>query len=139
MTPSDEIHTQLLRITKARTGLDAEEARYIVAAERAQIHLGFGCVTVVEYLERFHGYRRKDAVERVRVAQKLELLPDLMRALESGTLKWSAVRELTRIVKPHTEDEWIEEALGKSVHQIEAMVAGRKPGDRPPDERHPEL
>ncbi len=40
-------------------------------------------------------------------------------------------RELTRVALAETEAEWLEVARGKTVHQLEALVAGKNPGDTP--------
>ena len=57
--------------------------------------LGFG--TFAEYVERLLGYRPRWTSERLRVAEALELLPELDQALRDGAVSWSAVRELTRV------------------------------------------
>jgi hypothetical protein len=58
-------------------------------------------------------------------------LPLLGRALDSGSLGWSAVRELTRVAVADTEREWLELAQGKTVRQLEELVAGKELGDEP--------
>src|SRR5262249_20188940 len=60
-------------------------------------------------------------------------------ALENGELAHSAVRELSRVAVPDTEEDWLEAARGKSLREIEAIVSGHKPGDRPTDETEPRL
>jgi len=77
--------------------------------------------------------------ERVRVAEALETLPVLTTALEQGKLSWSAVRELTRVANPRTEQEWLRAASGRTLREVERCVAGRKPGDRPEDPADPAL
>jgi hypothetical protein len=71
------------------------------------------------------------------VAEALEELPVLARALKDGNLLWSAVRELTRVATPETERQWLEVAQGKSVRQLEELVAGRRRGDPPTSASHP--
>ena len=69
--------------------------------------------------------------EKLRVAEGIEELPAIAQALASGMLNWSAVRELTRVAVPETESAWLDAARGKTVHQLEALVAGKSPGDEP--------
>ena len=69
--------------------------------------------------------------EKLRVAEALEGLPELDRALRDGELNWSAVRELTRVATLTTEQSWISAARGRTVRDVEKLVSGRKPGDRP--------
>jgi hypothetical protein len=58
-------------------------------------------------------------------------LPAIARALESGTLSWSAIREVTRVAVPETAAAWLEIARGKTIRQLEDLVAGKHPGDTP--------
>ena len=104
-----------------------------------QLWRRLGYVHMGEYLEREMGYGPQVGAERLRVARELGALPEMEARLTAGELSYSAVRELTRIATSETEQAWLDEARGKSLRQIEAMVAGRKRGDRPSDPTTPEL
>src|ERR1043165_4205299 len=131
-------HEALSRLARARTAADAEEGRWLLAALRsaAHVHLGFG--TFGEYVERLFGYKPRSTQEKLRVAEALEELPAIARALETGELNWSAARELTRVAVAETEGEWLEVARGKTVHQLEALVVGKSPGDKPGSTTQPD-
>ncbi|MCA9679532.1 MAG: HNH endonuclease, partial [Myxococcales bacterium] len=73
----------------------------------------------------------------LRVATALQTLPKIADALARGAQSYSAVRELTRVGRDDTEAAWLTAAAGKTVHEIEAMVAGRRPGDLPGAEVDP--
>jgi len=124
-------HEALSCLAKKRAALDAEEGRWLLVALRtaAHVHLGFG--TFGEYVERLFGYKPRSTQEKLRVAEALEELPATAAELESGALSWSAVRELTRVAIGETEQSWIEAARGKTVHQLEALVAGKERGATP--------
>jgi putative endonuclease len=124
-------HEALSRLARTRAAADAEEGRWLLAALRsaAHVHLGFG--SFGEYAERLFGYTARSTQEKLRVAEALEELPAIARALEGGELNWSAVRELTRVAVASTEREWLKTARGRTVHQLEALVAGKLPGDSP--------
>jgi hypothetical protein len=92
-----------------------------------------------EYLERELGYSPQVAIERLRVAHALADLPQIEASLGAGHLAFSAVRELTRVATADTERDWLEKARGKNLRQIEAMVSGKKRGDRPEDPSNPDL
>jgi hypothetical protein len=126
-------HQELSRLAKERAAADAEEGRWLIAALRsaAHVHLGFG--SFAEYVERLFGYKPRSTQEKLRVAEALEQLPELATQLELGAVSWSAVRELTRVAVRETEDEWLSAAKGKTVRQLEELVAGKLPGDRPMD------
>ncbi|CAN5902408.1 hypothetical protein BH11MYX2_BH11MYX2_29540 [soil metagenome] len=127
------VHEQLLSIAQRRGALDAEEARWLREAERLQIWKPFAMVNMVDYLERVVGYAPRTAQERLRVARALANLPELTEALRSGELPHSAIKELARVATPATERAWREAAQDKNVRQIEELVAGHRPGDRPED------
>jgi hypothetical protein len=126
-----QAHEMLSRLARTRALADAEEGRWLLAALRsaAHVHLGFGGFS--EYVQRLFGYTARTTQEKLRVAEALEELPAVAQALEGGLLNWSAVLELTRVAVEDTEREWLEAARGKTVHQLEALVAGKLPGDRP--------
>jgi hypothetical protein len=133
------LHQQLRAIVQRRAVLDAEEAQCLREAYATQLWRQLGYVHMGEYLEREMGYGPQVGAERLRVARELGALPQMEARLTAGELAYSAVRELTRIATGETEQAWLEEARGKSLRQIEAMVAGRKRGDRPSDPTTPEL
>jgi len=124
-------HAALSQLAKQSAAADAEEGGWLLAAFRAATHLHLGFGSFHEYVERLFGYKPRTTQEKLRVAAGLEGLPALRAALEEGRLNWSAVRELTRVAVADTEREWLEVATGKSLRQLEELVAGRQPGDSP--------
>jgi hypothetical protein len=127
----------LRSIRQRRAALDAEEARWLRAAEGLQIWRPLGMVSMLDYLERVLGYAPRTAQDRLRVARALGDLPRLTAALTAGELPFSAVRELTRVATPATEVSWVAAAQDKTLRQIEDLVADHRPGDRPDDPPDP--
>ena len=121
-------HTALTRLARERAAADAEEGRWLLVAWRSGTHafLGFGSFS--EYIERLLGYSPRATREKLRVAEALETLPLSARALEQRELTWCAVRELTRVAVNDTEAAWLEAAHGKTIRELELMVAGKQPG-----------
>jgi hypothetical protein len=115
------------------------EAELLRAAERLRGWRDAGCVSLVQLLEHELGLGPKLARERIRVARALAELPALAEALRAGELTYSAVRELTRVAGPQTERDWLEQARGKVLRDVERMVAGRTPGSHPNDPADPNL
>jgi hypothetical protein len=126
-----QAHAALSRLARERASLDAEEGRWLLRALRsaAHVHLGFG--SFLEYVQRLFGYRPRSTQEKIRVAESLETLPHLGRALETGALSWCAVRELTRVAVAETERAWLDAARGKTLRELEMLVASKAPGDTP--------
>lgn len=133
------LHQRLRGIATRRAALDAEEAQCLREADAMQLWRRLGYIHMGEYLERELGYGPHAGGERLRVARELGRLPRIEAGLAAGTLSHSAVRELTRIATADTEAAWLDAVRGKTLRQIEGMVAGRKQGDRPEDPTSPEL
>ena len=124
-------HETLSRLARERAAADAMEGHWLLRARRAQahVHLGFG--SFVSYVEQLFGYTPRSILEKLRVAEALEHLPVSRAALEQGRLGWCALRELTRVAVRETEEAWLQAARGKTVRQLEQLVAGKRPGDAP--------
>ena len=135
----EDVHAQLTQIATRRATLDAEEARWLRRAEALQIWKPLGMVNALDYMERTLGYAPHAAHERLRVARSLGGLPTMERAFSDGRLGFTAVRELTRVVTPTTETAWVAAAVGKTLREIEPMVAEHQPGDLPDDPPTPRL
>ena len=103
----------LRTIARRRAALDANEARWL--REALHIWRPLGMVSALDYMERVLGYGPRAAQERLRVARALGALPQLTAALTGGELPFSAVRELTRVATPATEEAWARAAAGKNL------------------------
>jgi 5-methylcytosine-specific restriction endonuclease McrA len=122
-----------------RAGLDVEEAKWLVIAQRERVHVELGLGSFREYVERVLGYAPHTAIERIRVAEELVKLPALRAALAEGRCSYSALREVTRVATPENEAQWLAAIGGKSARDIEPMVRGRQKGDAPDAPRDPDL
>jgi hypothetical protein len=131
-------HEALSKLRLKRAALDADEGRWLLRAYRAATHVYFGYASFGEYIERLFGLSRRTTEEKLRVAAALEALPELAEALRSGKLNWSVVRELSRVAVPETEHVWIRTVKRKTAREVERMVSGLAPGDKPTDRRRPE-
>lgn len=134
-----EVHAQLLSLRKRRAQLDHEEIVALRQAMRLQIWREVGAASMREYLERVLGYGPRAANERLRVAGALDAMPVLEKALKSGELPYSAIREISRVAISTTEEDWVDACRGKNLRQIEELVSQRAEGDLPDSPKRPEL
>jgi len=134
-----DLDRRLREYVRHRATLDAAEMFDLVRAEQLKLHFHHGFVSMYEYMERLLGYGPHAARERMRVARSLVALPATTAALSRGELSYSAVRELTRVATAETETDWLAQAQGRAVNEIERLVAGHQPGDRPEDPTSPDL
>ena len=135
----ERVHRSLKRIVKARGALDAQECVALREAQKLMLWRAHGCASLVEYMERELGYTARAAIERLRVAKVVEEIPALGEKMEQGALSFSGARELSRVITPETQEEWLGAVEEKNVRQIEELVSGHKPGDRPTDTPDPGL
>src|SRR5512134_623310 len=134
-----EVDRQLRMYAAKRASVDVGEAPWLVACDVNRCYVELGYPTILAYMERVLGYAPMTAKERLRVAHALLELPVTTRALEDTTLCYSAVREISRVVTPETEQAWVAAADGMNVREVEALVAGHRKGDLPGDPKRPEL
>jgi hypothetical protein len=139
-TASDWVraHEALLGMARERAVLDAKEAPALLRARRAAVHVHLGFGSFHQYAEQLFGYSFRTIEDKLRVAEALESLPELARALGSGEVPWCCVRELSRVATAKTEAEWLRAAAGRSVREVERLVAGRQRGDSPADRPRPD-
>jgi hypothetical protein len=122
-----------MRLAAEQAGLDFEQGVWMLRALRSSTHLRLGYASFAEYTGRLFGLSPRLVADKLRVAEALEDLPVLAGALARGVLPWSAVRELARVATPSTEAQWLDDARGKTVREIERRVTGLRAGDRPGD------
>lgn len=131
-------HVALSKLAKERASLDGREAVWLLRAYRARAHWHLGHGSFAEYVERTLGFGPRTTYDRLRTAEVLEHLPQIRQSLSDGDVHWTAVRELARVATSETEAEWLAATQGRTVREIEQMVAGRTRGDRPGDAARPE-
>ena len=69
----------------------------------------FGYASLIEYMERELLYTPRAAVERLRVANVIEELPEIEAALQQGALViLRRPRAQSRIVTPETQQAWLD-------------------------------
>src|SRR5258706_1710199 len=88
---------ELSRIAKERARLDCEEGGSLLRALRANVHLHLCFASFAAYIERLFSYSPRWTEERLRVAESLETLPDLHKALRHGSVPWSSSLPRTRV------------------------------------------
>jgi hypothetical protein len=138
MHDAKSVHAELVSIARERDRHQTRQARLLVQAEQLEIWRDFACAHIYDYLERYCDLQPRTAREYIRVARALAALPLMQAKLDDEDVRYSAVRELTRIATPETEAEWLRETSGMTAREIEDEVAGRARGDRPHDPKDPD-
>jgi hypothetical protein len=126
-------HLELTRLARARADQDFDEGGWLLTALRSGTHTRLGYGSFAEYVERLFGYAPRLTHDKLRVAEALENLPETAGLLRQGKTSWSALRELTRVATAETEREWLAVSQGCTVREVERLVSGHRPGNRPRD------
>jgi hypothetical protein len=126
-----EVDHALIDLAARGRAHELEVARWLLRAEAIAAHRRFGFASLAAYVERRLGLGPRELREKLRVARALASLPRTTEALRTGEQSWSAVRELTRVVTPQTEAEWLDHSRGRTVRQLERRIARHRPGDTP--------
>jgi hypothetical protein len=85
---------------------------------RLKGHQGLGFARLGDYTRERLGLGAREVQELARVATRLDALPPLARAFESGALSWAHVRLLTRIATSDDATAWVEIASGLTVREL---------------------
>lgn len=121
MSPSDLVcNAKRLGTRLARGGW--ELAGHLLAIERTKAYLTAGYSSTVTFAEGVLALDAYKAVELLRVARLLEGYPRLSAAFADGHLAWSKLREVSRIVTPESENEWLQFALTHSAAEVQRRV-----------------
>jgi hypothetical protein len=140
----DALHELTLKVAGTHHAYQLVLGRCLLAVQRNKLYQRFGCSGAVHYGVLVLGLKTQKARTLRWVARKLEALPLLSQALQSGEVSYSKVREVVRKATPETEDLWLELCRSRTYRQIEALVRhtpeGGLPGDLPEErEKEPAL
>lgn len=117
------LHARAAAASKRYAVAAWELAVCLLAMERAAAFRAFDCASVAEYAERQLGIGAFRAHRLLTVARLMERFPLLSAACREGRLCFSKLREVSRVVAPETEAQWLAFALTHSSREVERAVA----------------
>ena len=117
----------------------AELMSWISEFDRREGWSGTGLLSCAHWLSWRIGLSPSAAREQVRVARRLDDLPEVSAAFADGRISYSKVRAVTRVAEPGDGIEWVELARHSSAAQLERIVRGvRRAHANDAAERDPE-
>ncbi|MBK9178151.1 MAG: DUF222 domain-containing protein [Acidimicrobiales bacterium] len=126
----DELADGIRRLEAAMAGLRREQLAAVAELARRCGHVVDGCAAPVDWLMMATTCSRPTARRHVDVAVALGGLPGVADAFGSGVLSFDQVAQLVRFVTPDTERAWADGAVGRSVHELEALARSLRPPSR---------
>jgi len=91
----------------------------------------FGCSNVFQYATRYLNIGEHTTAEMLRTGKALAQLPLLSEAFEKGHISSLHIREISRVATEETEKFWCDTARGKTVREVEKLVAFTPKGGLP--------
>ena len=102
----------------------AELLTWIAEFDRRDGWAGPGMLSCAYWLSWRIGLSLGAARDQVRVARRLEDLPDVAAAFADGRISYSKVRAITRAAEPGDDVDWVRLARHSSAAQLELVVRG---------------
>jgi 5-methylcytosine-specific restriction endonuclease McrA len=119
---SRDVHAALARaLEDLRT---AEKSAVLLFAEVMvnELYRDLGFASMERYSEEKLGFSPGKTKQFMRLAARLEELPELKRAVEAGDIGWTAARHVQSVATANTEAHWVEEAKRTSRRELTRKI-----------------
>jgi len=124
-------------LKKARSeerALQCYSLAMIAEVERRMLFAEAGYPSLFQYLVSALGYSEASSLKRIQVSRLLSRFPEIYNLLNDGTISMTALMKLAPHLKQSNFHETLNQALGKSVREIERMIAGISTEKAKPDQ-----
>jgi hypothetical protein len=116
----DEICTWAGRVAAGTAHLLA----LVAELDRREAWVGTGLLSCAHWLSWRIGLSLGTAREWVRVARRLEELPEVSQAFSAGRMSWSQARAVSRVAEVGDAVDWVELARYSTAAQLEKLARG---------------
>jgi hypothetical protein len=117
------VHEQLTSAVAAFKQAEQSVVVWFAEMNRRGLYRELGYSSMRQYSVEALGFSETRAGDFLRLAGRLEELPQIRAAVESGQLGYTKARELVGVASPQTEGQWLQEALGSSRRELEKKAA----------------
>ncbi|MHC9545049.1 MAG: HNH endonuclease [Vulcanimicrobiota bacterium] len=128
---AEEVHKRALTARKLCGKAEKALTFWIMEMDERKLYNDFGCSNVFQYATRYLSLGEHTIAEILRTGKALAQLPLLSEAFEKGQISSSHIREISRVATKDTEEYWCETARGKTVREVEKLVAFTPKGGLP--------
>jgi hypothetical protein len=122
-----------VRVQNALT--EWQMAAMLMAIERQRAYLECGCSSITVYADKKLGLHPKKTRALLRLARICTYHELVSKAFKDGSLCWTKVREIGRVLDDHNEEKWVKYAVTHTVRQVERAVAKPPASLRKPTSR----
>lgn len=117
------IHDQLKAAVLELERAEKNAVTLFAEIMRRRLYRDLGHGTILLYAMKELGFSQSKTYQFIRLAEALESLPQLKRAVARGTLPWTKAREVAKVATTRTEGAWIGVAARASRRELERTVA----------------
>ncbi|MHC9541691.1 MAG: HNH endonuclease [Vulcanimicrobiota bacterium] len=128
---SEEVHKRALAARKLYGKAEKALTFWIMEMDGRKLYKDFGCSNVFQYASRYLSLGEHTIAELLRTGKALAQLPLLSEAFEKGQISSSHIREISRVATEETDQFWCDAARGKTVREVEKLVAFTPKGGLP--------
>ena len=122
----EELDLNLERIVRVHEGSERLICEYLVAIRERRGYEKFGFIDIYYYAEERFGFSPRKTRYLLQLAQNLERLPQLRKALEEGKLGWTKASRIARVATTEDETMWLDSALSLSVRELDRKIEGER-------------
>jgi len=106
----------------------------IAEVERRLLFAEAGYSSLFQYLVSVLGFSEASSLKRIQVSRLLTRFPQIFNLLSDGKVSMTVLMKLAPHIKQSNLRELLDGALGKSVHDVEKLIAGIAPQTPKPDQ-----
>ncbi|MHC9544489.1 MAG: HNH endonuclease [Vulcanimicrobiota bacterium] len=128
---AEEVHKRALAARKLYGKAEKSLTFWIMEMDERKLYNDFGCSNIFQYATRYLSLGEHTIAEILRTGKALAQLPLLSEAFEKGQISSSHIREISRVATKDTEEYWCDTARGKTVREVEKLVAFTPKGGLP--------
>jgi hypothetical protein len=120
--PIDEIEARLFAAAKRHHLEERNIAYWLAEIDERGLHRERGFSSIGDYALELIGIKPRKAHYLVFIASRLQKLPQIREAFDSGELSWTKAREIASTATAETEGEWLDKARRLSNRDLERAV-----------------
>jgi len=106
----------------------------IAEVERRMLYAEAGYPSLFQYLVSALGYSEASSLKRIQVSRLLGRFPQIFNLLTEGKVSMTVLMKLAPHIRQSNVRELLDHAVGKSVREVERIIAGIAPETPKPDQ-----
>jgi hypothetical protein len=124
---NDELIAEMSRLARCERHDIASLIAHIAEFDTRQLHLGLGYSSLYLYCREALKLSEPEAYRRIEVARVARRFPLILEKLSDGSLNLTTIDLIAPQLRPDNYEELLDEASGKSKHEVQVQVAALAP------------